>query len=384
MTRLSKHVFSSVVLTSALVANLALATNKCYILAMSSGQEQAAYQAGVLKGLASKLTTEELSYQAVSGIAGGAVNAAILSGHSNTQINEAIDKMIKFWTDGVKAKLYQNWWGGVIAGLFTAGGIYDNSPLTQFLQTQFNDPQTFERDLSIGLVDSIEGQYKSFQNKDFTKTQDLRDILFASFASPGYFPPADVLGSKWFDGSAVYDIDIFTAVNKCFDKGFIEENIVVDLIMTSSANLKEVNATEYHTMGMLFRYLEISSFYSSMDGLLRAKFSYPKANFRYAISPSKALPSSSYPLNLDEKQMNDTIQQGIEDAIAAINQGSGQSVDHLIHYHLLKSQNDDRIDNLTYGGFMEAKANGDYDFQAFDVSSITSDPSYIKYQLNIE
>lgn len=33
-----------------------------------------------------------------------------------------------------------------------------------------------------------------------------------------------------------------------------------------------------------------------MDGLLRAKFSYPKAHFRYAISPTKNLPSSKYPL----------------------------------------------------------------------------------------
>ena len=71
---------------------------------------------------------------------------------------------------------------------------------------------------------------------------------------------------------------------------------MIDTINTNSANLKEVNASDYHTVGMLFRYLEISSFYSSMDGLLRAKFSYPKANFRYAISPSKALPSSKLPL----------------------------------------------------------------------------------------
>jgi hypothetical protein len=49
-----------------------------------------------------------------------------------------------------------------------------------------------------------------------------------SFA--GYFPPAKVLGGAFFDGSAVWDIDIFTAINKCKDKGFANEDIVVDVI----------------------------------------------------------------------------------------------------------------------------------------------------------
>lgn len=130
------------------------------------------------------------------------------------------------------------------------------------------------------------------------------DVLYASFAFPGFFPPAEVFGSKWFDGSAVYDIDIFTAINKCLDKGFTEENVVVDVVLTSSANLKEVDAEDYHSLGMLFRYLEISSFYSSMDGVLRAKFSYPNVNFRYAISPTKTLPSSKFPLVSQELFIN--------------------------------------------------------------------------------
>lgn len=56
--------------------------------------------------------------------------------------------------------------------------------------------------------------------------------------------------------------------------------------MTSSANLKEVNAESYKSVQMLFRYLEISSFYNSMDGILRAKFAYQGVDFRYAIAPT--------------------------------------------------------------------------------------------------
>jgi len=49
---------------------------------------------------------------------------------------------------------------------------------------------------------------------------------------------------------------------------------------------------------MLWRFLEISGYYETMDGFLRAKFAYPKVNFRYAISPSEELPWDYFPLSL--------------------------------------------------------------------------------------
>jgi predicted acylesterase/phospholipase RssA len=66
-------------------------------LALSSGQENAAYQAGVLKGLLSKLPADQINYQIVTGVAGGAVNAAIMGQHAHGNETGAIDEMIKFW-----------------------------------------------------------------------------------------------------------------------------------------------------------------------------------------------------------------------------------------------------------------------------------------------
>ena len=54
---------------------------------------------------------------------------------------------------------------------------------------------------------------------------------------------------------------------------------------------------------MLFRYLEISSYYNSMDGYLRAKFAYPKVTFRHKISPSGKIPASMFPLDMNSKQI---------------------------------------------------------------------------------
>ena len=72
-----------------------------------------------------------------------------------------------------------------------------------------------------------------------TKSENLVDLMFASMSFAGFFPPAEVLGSTFFDGSAVWDIDIFSAINRCVELGFQNQDIVVDAIMTSSTNLKE-------------------------------------------------------------------------------------------------------------------------------------------------
>ena len=57
----------------------ATATGKCYALALSSGDQNSSYQAGVLSAFAANLSADEIAYQAVSGVSGGAINAAILA-----------------------------------------------------------------------------------------------------------------------------------------------------------------------------------------------------------------------------------------------------------------------------------------------------------------
>ena len=203
--------------------------------------------------------------------------------------------MEQFWTDASSTTLYKNWLGGIARGLFFEGGLYNSAPLEDFLKKEFTN-LTMHRKLDIGIVDVLDGSYKDFSDANVTQGENLVDAMYASMSFAGFFPPADVLGSSWFDGSAVWDIDIFSAINRCTDLGFKNEDIVVDVIMTSSANLKDVQAEDYKSIGMLFRYLEISSFYNSMDGLLRAKFAYSGVDFRWVISPSGSIPSSIYPL----------------------------------------------------------------------------------------
>lgn len=87
----------------AAITNQASAT-KCYAVAFGSGGQDAAYQAGVIKGL-SEAHGSEIAYSAISGISGGAVNAAILGSFAPGQESSAADRMYKFWDDAANNKL---------------------------------------------------------------------------------------------------------------------------------------------------------------------------------------------------------------------------------------------------------------------------------------
>ena len=186
--------------------------------------------------------------------------------------------------------------------------------------------------------------------------------MYASLSFAGFFPPAEVLGSYFFDGSAVWDIDIFSAINRCTEKGFKEQDIVVDMIMTSSANLKNVTADDYKSINMLFRYLEISSYYNSMDGYLRAKFAYPNVTFRHKISPSGKIPASLTPLAMNTKQIQAVFDMGFNDAkkqVSDLESGKGEAIDeNFVHYYSLKQRGHPSIFNHTYGSFLDAKESG--------------------------
>lgn len=100
--------------------------DKCYALAFSSGEQSAAYTAGVLKGLATALGPDVTAYSAVSGISGGGVNGALLGNFAIGQEIEAADAMITFWQNSTTSTLYKDWLGGVVEGLTIKAGLYND------------------------------------------------------------------------------------------------------------------------------------------------------------------------------------------------------------------------------------------------------------------
>ena len=214
--------------------------------------------------------------------------------------------MKKFWSDASNTPLYQDWWVGPWAALLSAGGVYDPSPLNAFLKKEFtalnftSDP--FGRALGIGLLDALQGTYLSMNETSVSESlASMISTIFTSFAYPGFFPPSKAFGSEWFDGASVNTLDVLSIINHCRKEAGFESDsdIVIDVIIAQGSNLERVNAADYKTLGMLYRYIEVFSFYGAMNGLERARFTHPDVQYRYVISPATPLPSNYYPLSLN-------------------------------------------------------------------------------------
>lgn len=128
MKNLCKLLLSPVLL-ALLLPTYVSASPKCYGLAFSSGDETVAYQVGALTGLINNLPADQVGYQVISGVQGGALNAALFSSFAIGQEKDAVNRMQEFWLEASNTTLYKDWRGGVTEGLMFKGGLYDSSPL---------------------------------------------------------------------------------------------------------------------------------------------------------------------------------------------------------------------------------------------------------------
>ena len=343
--------FASIAVLGAF-AHQVSAADKCYALALSSGDQNSMYQAGVIKGIAQTLSADEVAYQAISGVAGGAVNSVLLAAYPAGQESDAADRMKTFWENSANTKMYKDWLGGLAEGLLLKGGLWNDQPTLDFLKSELSDVSATNRWIDIGLTDVLKGTYVDFKEEDLSG-DNLYNVLFAQFASAGFFPPVEFNNTDYFDGSTIWDLDIFSVVNKCQDLGYDDSNIVVDVIMTSEKTLKTVDASDYHSIQMLWRYLEVSRYYSNMDGLLRAQFAYPNVTFRNVVAPSAEMPSSWYPLNLKQEDVDQIWDLGVADGKAAAANPSNTA--DFSHYMSLKKKNDSRMGNASYDTFLQMK-----------------------------
>lgn len=229
------------------------------------------------------------------------------------------------------------------------GGFYNSEPLEKFLKSRFEDFSGVHRDIDFGIVDLMSGDHMEFSTGNLT-SDNVVDALFASMSVAGFFPPAEVFDSMFIDGSSFWDLDIFDPVLKCKDKGFAESDIVIDVIMTSSASeIEDVEGEDYKSIRMLMRYSHIASYYQAFDGLLRARFAFSDATFRHTIMPTKNLYESRTPFDMREREMNRMISIGVDDAVKALSNPT--PFNDLLQYYSMKRGGDERIYGLTYGDF---------------------------------
>lgn len=311
-----------------LLASHVIADDKCRILSFSAGTEKVAYQVGALQAIIEKSDPAEVQYDVISGVSFGAFNAAMIAVHKKGDEAAAVAELLSVWKNAKSITAYKNWWFGAAQGAIFKGGLYDNSPWQTFLQKTLKGRGS-DRLMTLGAVSVANGDYIDLT--DLITTEKLEDAVFAVTALNVFFPPVHAFGQDWYDGSGVWPIEVIGPISRCHQLGFSDKDIIVDVLMTQSDKLPPRDADHDTTIPSLVRYLEISQFYASLNGIERAKSGFPEVQFRNLISPENDnLPSNWFPFNFDQTKVNELIQRGYDDALKTMAEGPGVAFDRLV------------------------------------------------------
>jgi hypothetical protein len=95
--------------------------------------------------------------------------------------------------------------------------------------------------------------------------------------------------------------------------------------MTVNKQLAFEDTSNFTSLKVLYRFLQIARYYGAMDGITRAQFAYPTVQFRNVIAPSAKLPHHHVPLTMNVTEMQSMFDLGVQDALNEISTSEGVS-----------------------------------------------------------
>jgi NTE family protein len=212
-------------------------------LVLPGGGARAAYQVGVLRALADLLPARAANpFPVVTGTSAGAVNATAIAVHAD-RFRVAVGNLERVWRNFQVEQVYRadtasmlraslHWALAMMSGgwlLPPPKSLFDNSPLRELLQQQF-DFNGIGRAISAGHLDALAmstAGYASTRSVSFFEakagsepwrrtrragepTKLSIDHLMASVAVPFVFPPV-LLGDEYYGDGAMREANPFSA-----------------------------------------------------------------------------------------------------------------------------------------------------------------------------
>lgn len=298
--------------------------NKCRALVLAGGGSLGAYEAAVFLGLVNNLPAEDVSYDVISGVSAGSLNALGLSAFEPSDVDEAAEFVYGLWNSIPMYNAYQNWPGGILEGLFFKQGIFDISSGYEWVSDQLGN-LTVKRKVSFATIDANIIQYTILDyNATYTQPSDFIQSAFASASIPGVFVPVVRGNQTLVDGGTVINQDVDSAVRRCKEIVDDEKDIIVDMVLCVNHQIPYTSDIQkLSTLSNLMRGKEISSFYNGMHDYNSSTVNHPDVTFRYIIGPSESISSSYLPLDFSQKQVDICFEVGQKDAKNAVKLGSG-------------------------------------------------------------
>ena len=228
----------------------------------------------------------------ISGISAGAINAFAMSLFEKGDEVAMAEYMKTLAETMITSDVFTFWPGdlyGVLNGLLNERGIFDDSPLLDYLQNIYeefkkkNGTPVLKRKIVIGSVDSQTAELKTF-TEALEPESDFPHAVQCSASIPGAFDFQSFSGGEMIDGSTAWDTNIASAVKRCFEIVDSEDKITMDVILLNQKEIDVANKTG-NSIENYFRYLDIKGNYKIMNDVYEVQKEYPKVNYRYLQIP---------------------------------------------------------------------------------------------------
>ena len=182
-------------------------TETCTALVLSGGGSNGAWEAGVLYGLLHEGDPSLFTYDVVTGVSAGSINASGMSAFAKGDEVAATEHISEAWSKRTTADYYQSWDGGVVDGILFKQSAFDTTPMIAALKKVFQELGSFKRDIVISAVDINDGHIVTFTNEN-TDFDEFHHAVIASASVPGIFPPYKFKGHLLVDGMAAYNTNV--------------------------------------------------------------------------------------------------------------------------------------------------------------------------------
>jgi len=135
----------------------------CRVLVLSGGGSNGAWEMGALWGFLHYGNPEDFTWDVVTGISAGSINAISAMGWEIGDELAMTEWGSDLWLNLTTPDIYRMWPDGIRDALNNQRGLFDNTPLREYLNNLLATfDGEFKRRISIGTVDANTGDYWLF------------------------------------------------------------------------------------------------------------------------------------------------------------------------------------------------------------------------------
>jgi NTE family protein len=187
-------------------------------LVLSGGGSKGQYHVGAVAALVGELGR---TYRLYAGVSVGALVAAFLAQYPSSKEQLASADLSHLFTPIKNRDIYKRWFPFGKLHTPWKPAMYSASPLRRLVEENLNLKALVASGklLRIGTTSLTSGSYTAFTEAD----KPLKDIVYASAAFPGAFPPGRFADQWWTDGG----VRTVTPIHAAIQAGATEVDVVM-------------------------------------------------------------------------------------------------------------------------------------------------------------